>query len=252
MTSDQYLELLLAKYTVSNGNASPAHQAAATIIPPLKEWAGAHLLEIAYSGSYAKGTAISLGTDVDLFLSLDHDCGPTVKEIFWSLHAFLDARQFHPQPRNVAISINFGGLSLDLVPGRRQHNSADHTLYRRRADTWMQTNVAHHIQLIAESGRTAEIRLAKIWRQRHHLDFPSFYLELTVLEALKCSARNQLAENFRSLLRYLAEDFTEAAITDPANSNNQVSEDLSQSEKRAIATQARTALSMHRWEHILW
>jgi len=46
---------------------------------------------IHFSGSYAKGTAISLGTDVDIFVSVD--CGQPVKEIYWSFLRLLHRLQ---------------------------------------------------------------------------------------------------------------------------------------------------------------
>jgi hypothetical protein len=253
MTSDQYVELVVNKYTVDNAVGSPAHQAAMALIPSLKKWAGQYLLEISFSGSYAKGTAISLGTDVDLFISVDHIPDMGMKDIYWNLYNFLEGRQFQPQPRNVAIGVKSHGLWVDLVPGRKQQGATtDHSLYRRKADTWTQTNVGQHVKLVAESGRTAEIRALKIWRQQQRLEFPSFYLELTALAALKGRRLGQLGENVMGVLRYLGDGFEDAVVVDPANSNNLVSDDLATGEKRTIVTAARKSLAMQKWEHILW
>src|SRR5580765_5653446 len=96
---------MVSKYAVNNAVGSPAYRAASALIPSIREWAGGYLLGISYSGSFAKGTAISLGTDVDLFISVDHMPNMRMKDIYWSLHSFFAERQFQPQVRNVAIGV---------------------------------------------------------------------------------------------------------------------------------------------------
>lgn len=280
MTADQYLELVVDTHAVTCGTGSAAERALVTLGPTIREWAGDALAGISFSGSYAKGTAISLGTDVDLFVSLHDMNGPSMKEIYWGLHGFLKERGFHPAAGNVAVRVEWDGMKVDVVPGRRRANGEalmdrshlsrkergeggapsastgvtpdeDHTLYRRKADSWMQTNVGEHIRLIAGSGRRVEIRALKIWRARQGLEFPSFYLELTVLEALRGS-RKKIAENVSTVLAYLAERLEDAVVVDPANTNNYVSEDMTKSEKRAVMAAARKAIDMKRWELVLW
>jgi tRNA nucleotidyltransferase (CCA-adding enzyme) len=253
MTSDQYVDLVVNQRVVNNAVGSPAYFAAENLMPTLREWGGTSLDTISYSGSFAKGTAISLGTDVDLFLSVNHACDKSVRDIYWALYSFLEGRQFHPQTRNVAVRVKTHGLSVDLVPGRRQNgNTRDHTLYRRKTDTWMQTNVAEHVRLVASSGRTQEIRAMKIWRARNNVDFPSFYLELTTIAALKGCSAGRTGENFRTVLEYLGNGFAEAVVVDPVNSNNCVSEELTLEEKRTVSQAARKALGMQRWECVVW
>jgi hypothetical protein len=111
MTADQYVASVIQKYAVNAASASPASKAANQLIPILKAWAGQSLLGIQFSGSYAKGTAISLGTDVDLFISLDST--QPVKEIYWSLFNYVAAQQLRPQAQNVSIRIQSSGLNVD-------------------------------------------------------------------------------------------------------------------------------------------
>jgi hypothetical protein len=54
-------------------------------MPLMKQWAGPYLLGIGVSGSYAKGIAIRLGTDVDLFVSVSPAVGRSVKDLYWEL-----------------------------------------------------------------------------------------------------------------------------------------------------------------------
>jgi hypothetical protein len=253
VNGDQYVASVIGKYAVNAAPGSAASQAANQLFPALRSWAGRSLLGIQFSGSYAKHTAISLGTDVDLFISLDST--QPVKEIYWSLYRFCGERGWGPQVQNVSVRVQSNGLHVDLVPGRKQDgNTEDHTLYKRKKDSWVQTNVMQHIRLIANSGRRDEIRALKIWRERNRLDFPSFYLELTVLEALKYSRMSSLAARFSELLQYLAGEgkFNQARVVDPANSNNIISDDLGPEEKRGIVVAAEKCLAIGMWEQTLW
>jgi hypothetical protein len=284
--ASEYVASVIEKYAVQAGPGSAAVRAAEKLVPALREWAGRYLLDIGLSGSYAKGTATALGTDVDVFISVSDVGGRSMKDIYWGLFQFLAERGLGPQAQNVSIRVERDGVKVDLVPGRMQTRAdrlsdctnvgpsgakaqsledrcgtaeavpsrrpIDHTLYRRKKDSWMQTNVAEHIRLVSGSGRTREIRALKIWRERNRLDFPSFYLELTVIDALRGARANGLAGNVWRAFQYLADGFGPARVVDPANSNNIVSDDLSLEEKRVIWMAARRTLNTSSWEQILW
>jgi hypothetical protein len=106
--------------------------------------------------------------------------------------------------------------------------------------------------VVRESGRCDEIRAVKIWRNLNTLEFPSFYLELTVLEALHGKSTNNPAANVLAVLQYLTKDFVEARVMDPANSNNVVSEDLTKDEKLQVANKASISLGKKSWGEIIW
>jgi hypothetical protein len=257
VTADEYIASVIAKYAVDAGPGSPAQRAAADLVPMVTNWANRSLLQTSLSGSYAKGTATSLGTDVDIFISLRDVPGRGMKEIYWGLFQFCADRGLKPQAQNVSIRVKSNGIQVDLVPGRKQPgNTTDHTLYRRKKDSWVQTNVLKHIKIVAGSARTDEIRAMKIWRERNHLDFPSFYLELMTIEALKGNRSDGLAERVGAVLRHIAERFMQARIVDPANTNNVISDDLDLDEKRAVMNAARVSLQrisgQRNWEQVLW
>jgi hypothetical protein len=176
-----------------------------------------------------------------------------MKDIYWSLFNYLAERQLQPVAQNVSVRVRSNGLCVDVVPGRRQPgNTTDHTLYRRNADTWTQTNVAQHVKLISGSGRTSEMRALKVWRQLNKLDFPSFYLELTTIEALKGRRFGQLADNTFAALEYVADRLTVARVVDPANTNNVISDDLDYAGKKAVADAAAKSAGKGNWGQIIW
>jgi len=223
------------------------------LAPTLREWANQYLLNFGFSGSFAKGTAISLGTDIDIFISVGQVPGRNMKEIYWNLFNYLAERQLQPVAQNVSVRVRSRGFRVDVVPGRRQPgNTTDHTLYRKKADTWTQTNVAQHVGLISGSGRTSEIRALKVWRELNSLDFPSFYLELTTIEALKGRRFGQLADNTLTALRYIADRLASARVIDPANTNNVISDDLDDASKKAVAAAAAKSAGQGNWGQIIW
>ena len=76
MTGDQYLRNVLAKYVVNEANVKSEVN---RLYPVVQRWGGNMLLESIYSGSIAKGTAISLSTDADVFLSLSSSTTGTLR-----------------------------------------------------------------------------------------------------------------------------------------------------------------------------
>ena len=251
MTADQYLQQILARETVDTGPYSPVRIVQSLIAPAIKEWAVNFLSGVDPSGSFAKGTANHSGTDIDLFISLAPQTPDTLKDIYYSLFRKMTAKGYTPKPQNVSINVKVLGYSVDLVLAKRQDAySNDHSVYRRKADTWTKTNVAQHIQHVIRAGRLGETRIIKLWRDQKGLDFPSFYLELTVINALS-GQYGTLSSNVRTVLEYLRDTFPTARVVDPANTNNIISDDLTAAEKARVKVAAEQALRATNWNHIV-
>jgi hypothetical protein len=251
-TVDQYAASIVEKYRVAADTGSPAHRAADEIIPLLQQWGKQYLLGITLSGAYAKNTAITLSSHVDVLIALQPVPNMDMKKVFWSLFEFLSDRDLRPHTRNVSMQVECKGLAVDLIPACRDGGSSGNLLFNKKADYEVQTDIAQHIQLIANSGRQQEICALKIWRERKSLDFPSLYLEMTVLRALEDERFGQLADNVLAVLRYLGSRFEQATVCDPANRKNILSDDLSGSAKQAIAKAAREGLYDENWKKIIW
>jgi hypothetical protein len=157
-------------------------------------------LGLSPSGSFAKGTANHSGTDIDLFISLAQHTPNPLKQIYDTLFKKMGEKGYGPKRQNVSINVRVNGCSVDLVPAKRQDTySSDHSLYRRKADTWTKTNVATHINHVIGGGRFNETRIVKLWRNQKSLDFPSFYLELIVINALAGQYFGTLSGNVRKV-----------------------------------------------------
>lgn len=247
--SAQYLQTILRQQTAVISQNSPAVQAANAIIPLIRAWGGQHINFLGLSGSYAKGTAVKGGTDIDLFISLNPNLNMTLADIYTNLHQYVQAHGYpYARAQNVSVGLSVGNMNVDLVPAKQQDaTTGDHSLYKRKTNSWTKTNVQKHVQVVSQSGRLSEIRLMKLWRNQKRLGFPSFYLELAIIEALRgqalISANGDFTANIVRVLTYLRDNLKTARIVDPANTNNVISDDLSQSEKALIAQAASTALT---------
>jgi hypothetical protein len=250
---DEYVEAVVRRRpatAVAPGSLDP-------LLTIVRNWANAYLLEFKLSGSYVKGTAVGGSSDIDLLVSLRNDvlCGrtPTLSSLYQSLNAWLVNAGYLTRLQNVSIGLKQGVLSVDLVPAvKHTGNTNDHSLYKRKADSWTKTNIDTHINVVRNSGRILDIKALKIWRNLHRLEISSFYLELAVLEALKGKALYAPAANFFHVLDFLGSQFEHRNFVDPANTANLISDELSASEKPAIANQARKSRQMPNWGTIIW
>lgn len=254
MTADEYLQNLITQNRVATGEGSAASNAGNAVYPIVKRWAGQYLRKGSYSGSYAKGTAIRGRTDVDIFISLNSNTPDTLKQLFDGLYSWMLKNGYpYARKQNVSVHVVHNGIEVDLVPAvHLGGNTEDHWLYVNKANRERtKTNVDTHISTVRESGRSNEIILAKIWRKNHNLDIPSFYLELAVIEALKYK-RSGIADHFLAVLDYLSNGFSSARFVDPANTANIISDDLTDAEKRVIASKAGESRRQQSWGSIVW
>ena len=187
-----------------------------------------YLESVKLAGSHAKGTDLR-DSDVDLFLRYSPNTPGPLSAIQTSL-----ADHFHGHVRNVAVRITYKGLTVDLVPAR------GNILWQARFNASLKTDIDKQIRYVRNSGLIDEILALKIWRRRHALRFPSFLMELATIHALKPG--RPIEKQFTSLLRFLASDFPTTRLLDPANSNNVVSDLLTEVERLRIARRAEISL----------
>ncbi len=252
MAPAHYLENLV--YQQSLG-IIPPYVALAHFNPLISQWAGGHLLETKLSGSHAKGTAVKICADVDIFISLSSNLGNSLADIYQNLFNFFDSRSgYKPRKQNVSIRVNLGSSgTIDLVPGKRHPDYSNyHSLHVRRHQTWMQTNVDEHIRVVKSANLADVIKLTKIWRERHQLNFPSLYLELAVIRALENNRVGDITDHFIRVLVWLGQNITSARFVDPANTNNVISDDLTISEKAAIERKAIEFQRASNWGQVVW
>jgi hypothetical protein len=250
---EQYVRKIISNYSIPQRAYLVAVRVANQLRPLIQEWARPYVPRIIPTGSLAKGTGIRGTTDIDLLVSLPSTLQVTLDDIYRRLSHYLKTCQFEVREQNVSIGITYNRLPIDLIPARRQPGSLyDHSIYRRKARTWTKTNVHKHVLVVRKSGCLDEIRGIKIWQKLNGLEFPSFYLELSVINALRGCRTALLSSNLWKVFEHLAYKFEETQIVDPSNSNNIISDDLTKEEKQAIAGMAYITLLQSSWHNIIW
>ena len=252
-----YVEQIVEKYRYPEELDSVTKS---TVFNPLadkiRQWTSVSnlpLINVGLSGSRAKGTAVALSTAFDVFISLSSSDDTPLEDIYNSLYAHFNQPSYNCRKQNVSIGITYGGKSVDLVPGRRQSQYGDdHSLYNRKQSSWMKTNISEHIRMVKNSNRIIEIAAAKIWRHRHSLEFPSIFLELVTIQALKNHRVAEHDNNFLSLLDYIRDNIQSVRIVDPANSNNIISDELTAADKKTLSAQAGKSRNEEKWASIIW
>ncbi len=220
-----------------------------TLLPDVKQWGGEAIEYSRVIGSFAKGTNVPGGADSDLLISLAHDYNYAPVTIYRGLFEYL-RRNGYPSTRanHISIRVTVQGHEIDLIPARRADSrSENHRVFNRKTGEWAVTNLQTHTQYVALSGRLSEIRLMKLWRNSKDIFFPSFLLELAVIEALKgqkpLAQSKDLETHIREVLVYLATDFQSSSLTDPANPANIVSDDMLKIERTLVANAAQKSLA---------
>ncbi len=260
MSSNTYLIKMLNKYAAKSLDGNLLEIGILKL--HLQNWASNCLISINNSGSRAKGTAISIASDVDYLISLKSDCTATnnngLKGIYDSLYSSL-LKQYKPiRKQNVSFRIKIEEIEIDITPARKHTgNSSDHWIYVSKIDSWRQTNIQKHINDISSSGRTNEIKLLKIWRELNGIDFSSIYLEYLTIQILNGKSKDitNLCKNFYFLLTELAKETSNPLnnrIVDPASSTNILSDLLTTNEKKLIIEKANASIVQKTWNNIIW
>lgn len=256
MNPDSYIRFIIQKHKIKNEQNCKAMLVSKSLYPIIRRWAHNNLIQICPTGSFAKKTNITGNTDIDLFISLKSSTPLALKDIYENLAGFLQFNNLSVKRQNVSIRLNLKDIDIDIVVGRRQEgNTQDHSLYTRKSNSWIKTNIYKHISFVKKANCRLEILALKIWRKLNSLDFPSFYLEMSVIEALKNCKTFKLSSNLLIIFRYLSNNFEDARIIDPANSNNIISDELNKIEKKAIKDLAYSSLSYliaNSWKDVIW
>lgn len=247
-----YLISVVKKYSISSEDCSNLISKIKPLYREIRKWGNDSLLRIMPSGSFAKGTVIRGTVDIDLLISFKNQTPYTLEVLFESLYEYFNQNYF-AKKQNVSIGIVYQGMKIDLVPAKKMPNATyPHSIYVSKYGTWTKTNIHKHISLIKKSPHKNVIKLLKIWRELHRVDFPSFLLELVVLEALKGKGGIAIDKRFLMVLKYLVEKFRYNKIYDPANTNNVVSDIISNEEKDVVIHAALASYNSRYWENIVW
>ena len=220
------------------------------------------------SGSYAKHDAINTKFDLDVCQPFKRNAFDTLDEMADAVFDFFneefeddDLVAYATRKQRVSTGITFvidgDEIQMDIVPGREL--SAEDYLDTHRLNLYVrpkllepasttQTNIQKHIDLV--KGKSAEreiIRLLKVWKSnKNKKRVKSFFVELITIKAFeKCfDIPTDIWEKLEMVLEYIRDNIQTIRLEDPANSNNVVSDTMTDSEKEDLHLDIKQMLEM--------
>lgn len=207
------------------------------------------------SGSYAKHDAVNIKYDLDLCQPFKRNSFDTLEDMAEAVFKYFndeyeddDLVKYKTRKQRVSTGITFvvdgDEIQMDIVPGRelikddyvetnRLNLYVRPKLLQEASST--QTNIQKHIDLIkGKSDERNVIRLLKIWKVNKSKDrVKSFLVELITIRAFdNCSdIPNDQWGKLKMVMEYIRDNIKTIRLEDPANSNNVVSDTMTDSEK---------------------
>lgn len=221
---------------------------------------GSRIYWVLHGGSYKKFTAINIKFDMDLVIPFKKDEAETLKELFDEIKAFFDEYKksdstlVEVKSQKIAIGLKFKvdehELFLDVVPGREINDYekddelnvyVNEQMGLDAAGTYIKTNIAAQIQHIRDNADARDtIRLMKVYKRCNSgkIDkLKSIALELITIKALKdYKGESDAWAKLRHTLLYIKDNIAAVTLMDPGNSNNKISDTMTDVEKAVIST----------------
>lgn len=251
MTADEYLRGLLAQQDLSSAELLALQNMRDQIQGQLSTLAGGP--RFYYAGSYGKKTIIRARYDLDIVMYWPSTATYTIKGIYDAVGDVLKKNWSHVNSKTVSWELPFqGGFHIDIVPGRAldpQYREAN--LYRTDTGTTLKTSLKTHIETVRNSGRRDAIRLMKLWRERRRVPFKkSFLLEMLTIDGCKGRRFDDLGAQVQAALIHIRDNIQTCNVLDPANSNNSLSDDLTNAQRKAIRDAAHAAAQATSWRAV--
>ena len=92
----------------------------------------------------------------------------------------------------------------------------------------------------------------KLWKKRKDVPIKTFILEQIVIEGCKGISRTTLEPQLNAAFKYIEDNINTKRITDPANSQNIISNDITKEEKNRIRRLATQAIDADRWNQVFF
>lgn len=248
-----YLEQLLVKYALRPQDEQAVRRARAEYEGLLLGgWEGGDP-RLLYAGSYAKKTAIRVSYDLDIVLYFPATTAMTIKDCYAAVEARLRSARRQPERKNVALRVQHRGFHVDIVPGKTLSSDPRYAnLYVSGDQTTRQTSIEEHVAHVRDGGFREVLQLLKLWRLRQKVPVGSFTIELVTAQALRSFQDPKLDRRVMRVLQFFKDEFVEARLLDPANTNNIISDLVAVPIKRRVAEIAGRCCAQNSWKTIVW
>jgi len=211
-------------------------------------------------GSYGKKTMIREAFDLDLVIYFPPTDSRSLQDMYRSVYDSLDRAGYKMTPKRVALTLLQPpknpfpkDFHVDVVTGKALDNDFyDANVYDIPNGSRRRTSLKMHIDNVREVRDV--IKLMKLWKRRHSLDWQTFAMEQTVVRALKNQDTRDLGQSMEKVLFYIKSSVSnQLRLIDPANSNNSI--EIPEAKRRAIEQTANSsfkALQTDDWKSIVW
>ncbi|OLS22186.1 MAG: hypothetical protein HeimC3_31900 [Candidatus Heimdallarchaeota archaeon LC_3] len=258
MTSDdEYLKKLLNEQEPSDGLKIMLRNERKKIESFIRDEVSESNVRFYYAGSYKKETMIEEIFDLDIVIYYPNDTSLTLREIYYKIQKILQRNDYAPREKNVALQCNrihktYGEFHVDVVPGRAIDDEYYYAkLYKSKEDSSLQTSVTEHVEAVRGTRHRDIIKLLKLWKIRRGFSCPTFILEMLFLRFIDTNhGRTGLFSLLMGTFNYIAQNIQSIRLVDPANSNNIVSNDLSDNQKYQIYRHAQKAYKTDSWADV--
>jgi hypothetical protein len=154
----------------------------------------------------------------------------------------------------LTFSVDGETLAFDVTPGREPNDDKEDNdifIYINNDEaqsTRKKTNIFKQIEHIKGKDKERDcIKQLKVWKHVHKFDIKSFFVELLVIKAFeKADIDSESKESFWNRLEktmtFIRDNIKTIQLIDPGNSNNVVSDTLSDEEKDNLKDEMDTIL----------
>lgn len=227
----------------------------------LRDKYGSNLYDPFNSGSYAKHTAINTRFDFDLVAPFKRNAFDTLKEMYDDVYEFLNEKykdQATVKKQKVSIGLEFfpdddgDVIKVDVVPGRelnqdqyKEDNNVNLYVYSQfgsiaAGSDRIKTNPKAQIDNIKNHAEKESVRhtikLLKVWKVQKNKKPKSFFLELITIKAFdKKEITGDVWDKLKAVMEYIRDEVKNVSLPDPGNSNNDVADTLTDSEKSDLS-----------------
>lgn len=206
-----------------------------------------------YAGSYGKQTMIQARYDLDIVIYWPHTTTYSLETIYKAVGNVLQRHWKFVKPKTVCWEISISDtFHIDVVPGRAVDSSyLNANLYHKDKKTSLKTSLKVHIDKVKKSERTSIIRLMKLWKERRQVPFrKSFLLELMTIEGCTGKSYDDFSGQIIGALEFIRTNIMNRNFNDPANSNNNLLEDLNYDARVNIKSAAEYAIAAKSWDEL--
>ncbi len=180
-----------------------------------------HNPRISYGGSYAKRTMVANSYDLDVVILFPPTIENPVRKIFDYVKGVLENAGHRIETYGVALQFKHKGYDIDVVPGKAKGDDfVIANLYNIAQNKVMRTSLKEHIENVRDV--RSIIKLMKIWRMNHDLNWHKLAMEQTVVRVLEDKPKNDYGKGLEQVFLDIKSNMHKIKFFDPANSNNPI------------------------------